>query len=88
MAQERPTDWAVSKTKEWHLGHFHHKREYKFSAGNTFNGVSVRILPSLSGTDAWHFEKGFVKQPAVAEAYIFSKENGYVGHFASIPMSS
>ena len=44
-------------------------------------GTIIRILPSLSGTDAWHHEKGFVGNTRAAQAYAWGKETGYKGHF-------
>lgn len=83
MAQERPAEWARALHKEWHLGHHHKRRQQTFTAGDTYNGVVVRVLPSLSGTDAWHFMKGYVKGQRAAEAYLWSHAHGYAGHFSS-----
>jgi hypothetical protein len=83
MAQEKPTEWATALHKEWHLGHLHKRKETKYTAGDTHQGVVVRILPSLSGTDAWHHMKGYVKGQRAAEAYLWSFDNGYAAHFSS-----
>jgi DNA repair exonuclease SbcCD nuclease subunit len=83
MAQEKPAEWARALHKEWHLGHFHKRKQQNFTAGDTHGGVPVRILPSLSGTDAWHYMKGYVKGQRAAEAYLWSFDNGYAGHFSS-----
>lgn len=81
MATERPEMWAASTYREWHLGHYHKKKETKYNAGDTYGGVGVRVIPSLSGTDAWHYRKGYVKGIRAAEAYLWSHDDGYVGHF-------
>jgi hypothetical protein len=83
MAQERPQDWAETTCREFHLGHLHTRRTTKYTAGNTINGVAIRILPSLSATDAWHFSMGYVKGPRAAEVYLYEYSDGYMGHFAS-----
>lgn len=83
MAREEPQHWAETVHHEWHIGHLHKKRETKYTAGDTFHGVGVRILPSLAGTDAWHFKKGYVKGLRAAEAYLWCADTGYVGHFSS-----
>jgi len=68
---------------EWHIGHVHKSKETKYIAGDTFNGVSVRVIPSLCAADAWHHKKGYVKGIRAAEAYIWHHDTGYVGHFSS-----
>jgi hypothetical protein len=83
MAQEVPEDWAKAQFKEWHLGHFHKKKETAYIAGDTFNGVMVKVIPSLVGTDAWHYRKGYVKGRRAAEAYVWNKECGPVGYFST-----
>lgn len=88
MAQEAPDMWAATTWREWHLGHYHKKKEVKHTAGDTHTGVHVRVIPSLSGTDAWHYQKGFVKNPRAAESYIWDHATGYVGHVtATVPES-
>jgi len=83
MATEAAEDWAVVRHKEWHIGHIHKRKEMKFLAGDTYNGVTVRTLPSLSGTDAWHYKKGYVKGARAAEAYLWDYDFGYAGHFSA-----
>jgi hypothetical protein len=82
MATEQPQLWARSTCRGWRLGHFHTKRTRKYTAGDTINGVTVDYLPSISGTDAWHFRKGYVGNPKAAEAWLWSEEEGYVGQFS------
>jgi len=81
MARERPEQFAKASSLYWHLGHFHKKKETRHNAGDTFNGVRVQILPSLSGTDAWHYKKGYVKGNRCAEAWLWNFDRGYVGTF-------
>jgi len=83
MAAERKQDWAECFQYEWHVGHLHKRKETRYSAGDTFGGVGVRVLPSLSGTDAWHYKKGYVGGNRAAEAYLWSLTRGYSGHFSS-----
>lgn len=83
MAAEQPVMWSETKYRHWRCGHFHKKAQYQFTAGDTFNGVKVDILPSLSGTDHWHYTKGFVRNGRTAEAYLWGREHGYVGHFST-----
>lgn len=77
MATERKADWAQTRCREWHLGHLH------TSKCDEFAGVKVRVVSSLSGTDAWHFENGFIGNTRAAEAFVYDKEHGFVANFAA-----
>jgi hypothetical protein len=81
MASERPEEWAATHHREWHLGHLHKSKETQFVSCDSFGPTRVRILPSLSGRDAWHNRKGYISQQA-AEAYLYHADTGYVGHFS------
>lgn len=86
MAQERPKEWAETTNREWHIGHLHKKKETKYIAGDTYKGVSVRIVPSLSGTDAWHYEKGFIQSSLASETFVWDHERGLVSqHLIRVP---
>ena len=83
MASEVPDLWAQAKFRAWHVGHLHKKSQLVHNAGDTYGGVTVSVLPSLSGTDAWHYKKGYVKSNRAAEAYLWHHDDGYAGHFSA-----
>lgn len=83
MAQECPKEWGETLHREWHIGHLHKMKETRFTAGDSFNGVRVRILPSLCAPDAWHYTRGFVKERRACEGYLWNHDSGYAGHFSS-----
>lgn len=83
MAQERKLDWAETSWREFHTGHLHKSREVRFTAGDSFNGVRVRVLPALCGADAWHHAQGYVGEMRACEAYVFHVDRGYEGHLSS-----
>ena len=86
MANEEKESWGKTTFKEWHLGHFHRKRSTKytvFDKGIVLNedlGVTVRYLSSLSGTEEWHFKKGYVGTQKAGEAFIWNEKIGMIGH--------
>jgi hypothetical protein len=86
MLHEARKLMAKASTLEIHLGHLHKAKETVHVNTDTFSGgTRVRVLPSLSGTDKWHYRKGYISHRA-AEAYLWSKRTGYVGHFsANVP---
>jgi hypothetical protein len=83
MAGEVPQLWAGATAREWHLGHYHKKKETRYNEGDTWGSVRVVILPSLSGTDAWHYRKGYVNTPRACEARLYSKSRGLRAYFNS-----
>ena len=60
LATERPADWARSSpaAREYHIGHYHHKKSLKLLPALDVSGVLVRVIPSLTPLDAWHASKG------------------------------
>jgi len=70
MATENPKDWSETSIREWHLGHLHKNMV------NEMSGVVVRTIPSLCGTDAYHYENGYVGNLKAAHGYLWDKEKG------------
>lgn len=83
MADEKKKDWAETEFHEWHIGHLHKKKQTYYTGSDTYGSTAVRVLPSLTGADYWHYKKGYVKGNRAAEAYIWNKVTGYVGHFST-----
>lgn len=85
MLDETRMIWDLRdvQTMEFLAGHGHRRKQIKFLTVNSVGPVTFRMLPSLAATDAWHFEKGFVGNDRAVEGYLYSKEEGYTGHFCS-----
>lgn len=75
MARECSEYWHECQFYEWHTGHFHKEKKLQ-QAGDETNGVVVRVLPSLSGTDRWHYQKGFTLNRKAAMSFAYHKKNG------------
>ena len=84
MATEAKAAWSKTSWREWHIGHFHKKKEVSFLPIDEYNGVRVRVIPSLSATDIWHYKKGYTGSIRTAEAYLWHKTQGVVGQFNSL----
>lgn len=83
MATEVPHLWQqATRSRRWHLGHYHTKRQTHYAGVNTIDGVVVHHAPSLSAQDLWHAKKGYLGSRA-AEAHLFSKEYGHTGYFVA-----
>lgn len=81
MSTDRAVDWSETVWREWHLGHFHSEEEmvWKYRTVKQVRDMAVRVLPSLSSTDAWHRMKGYAA-PLAAEAHLYHKEHGRWGY--------
>jgi hypothetical protein len=82
MAQECAQHWSETSTREWLTGHVHHKRAFTTKDTLEKMGVVMRTVRALSGTDSWHHAKGFVGAHRAAEAYIYGRDVGYMGHWS------
>ena len=82
MAQEWPKEWSESKCREWLVGDKHKPKETHYNTADTYDGVMVRILSSLAGTDLWHYKKGYIGgRGKAAQGLLYSKSDGFSGQF-------
>ena len=65
---------SQSVYRSFRVGHYHKNKRLKWVDTDTIAGVDITVLPSLSGTDAWHFENGFVGNMRSAVASLWSRE--------------
>jgi hypothetical protein len=80
MAAECRDEWANTTCREWLVGHQHRSRQWVTKSTDTHKGTTVRVLRSLAGTDAWHFENGYVGTQPAGEVYFYGRHRGYCGH--------
>lgn len=73
MPQEQPEAFAKAVCREWLTGHIHHEKVVMVKEAEEQEGVSVRTLRSLSGTDAFHYEHGYVSDRA-AELHLYHRD--------------
>ena len=83
MAQENPEDWGRTSYREFLVAHLHKKRERVFNAGDSYQGVRVVVLQSLTGTDAWHAKKGYIGEPKASESRLYDRADGLVAAFTA-----
>ncbi len=70
MPIEQPAAWGRTKYRELHVGHFHSEKTVEQ------NGVIVRNLSSITGTDSWHFERGYVGAVPKCQSFLWDKTKG------------
>lgn len=81
MPQEASSLWAKTKFREWHLGDIHHKKVLRFQSELDNQGLVLRYMKSISGSDAWHSRKGYIGAQKGGEAYLHHKKFGCIANF-------
>jgi hypothetical protein len=75
MATEQPKAFGETLFRETHTGHLHTTKNQEW------HGVRVRTLPALCPADAWHHENAYVGSLRIAEAFVWSREEGLIAQF-------
>jgi excisionase family DNA binding protein len=79
MASEARQHWSSADHKLWFGGHWHHLKT------SEHYGVQCFTMSSLSGTDGWHAENGYVGTKKALGAYIVDPEEGLIAHMPVMP---
>ena len=83
LAVSEPERWGRTTNREIHIGHVHHQKEVHYIPLEEHSGVVVRTLPSLCGTDEWHYTKGYINNQRAMVSILYSFDSGYIGQFLS-----
>lgn len=81
FATEAKELWANTDYHYAQLGHFHKNKKLNFVSVDEFAGFQIQTLPSLSGTDFWHYKKGYMSKKS-AKAFLFDHQKGLIGEFS------
>lgn len=86
FAHEEANLWAATKYRFCKLGHRHINRKTNKPSfkdvitGDTYIGFQVQIIPSLSGSDEWHYAHAYLGAKQ-AKAFLYHREKGEIGEF-------
>lgn len=81
MPIEAAKHWSHSTFRYMRVGHFHKKKQIQHLSTDTHQGIRVDVIPSLSATDKWHYENGYIGSQRAAEVAVWHKEAGMVASF-------
>lgn len=81
MPIEAAKYWSDSTFRYMRVGHFHKKKQIQHLSTDTHQGIRVDVIPSLSATDKWHYENGYIGSQRAAEVAVWHKEAGMVASF-------
>ena len=59
-SMEYPKEWGNTLYRTLYTGHLHHKKKVEYITTSENTGFMLKILPSLSKTDYWHYHNKFV----------------------------
>ena len=71
MQVEEAQAWGRTKFREFHAGHLHSEQQVTEDGG-----VIIKNLSSVTGTDAWHHNSGYVGAIRKCTCFLWDKENG------------
>ena len=71
MAMEAPELWGQTTHREWHIGDRHHKEVLQQRVKEE-QGVTIRLMRSLSPADEWHYRTGWIGAEQAAESYLWN----------------
>jgi hypothetical protein len=80
MAGERARDWGETTWREWHTGHRHADAVFER------DGCRIRCIPALTKRNEWAKNQGHGETTRGAEAFLWHRERGYVGHLHQRPL--
>lgn len=81
FATSFPKEWGLTTYREIVIGDKHHNSQKLFKSQGEDMGVRMRMLPSLTGTDAWHKKNLFINAVQAGIILIYDKEMGKVSEF-------
>ena len=85
MQIEAREQWGRAQHCEWICGHLHHKREVLYQPVSEERGIRVRTIPSLTSSDFWHANAGYVGSLRAAEGLVYHDRLGYEAQFSFTP---
>ena len=59
-SMEYPKEWGKTLYRTLYTGHYHHKKKIEYITQHENTGFTLKILPSLSKTDYYHYHNKFV----------------------------
>ena len=80
-ATEYPYEWGQTSYRTLFTGHLHTKKTTDFVTDNEVHGFTIKVLPSLSATDYWHYHNKFTGNKRAAVLELYNPVNGKVAEF-------
>jgi hypothetical protein len=76
--------WGTTTFRTLFTGHYHKRKTTEYITENEEHGFSIKILPSLSASDYYHYHNKFTGAKRAGVIEIFSEHDGKVAEFNCI----
>ena len=83
-ATEFPEQWGQTTFRTLFTGHYHKRKTTEYVTENEEHGFSIKILPSLSASDYYHYHNKFTGAKRAGVMEIYGEFDGKVAEFNSI----
>jgi hypothetical protein len=83
MMRDMQKEWSDVEFMEIHCGHFHKTKKVEHVTADELQGIVVRVLKSIAGTDSWHYNNNYTNTIKGAEAFVWSKDFGLEANIKS-----
>jgi hypothetical protein len=83
MMRDMQKEWADVEHLEIHCGHFHKTKKVEHVTADELQGIVVRVLKSIAGTDSWHYNNNYTNTIKGAEGFVWSKDFGLEANIKS-----
>lgn len=80
-ATEYPYEWGKTSFRTLFTGHMHTKKTTEYVTDNEVHGFTIKVLPSLSATDYWHYHNKFTGNKRAAVLELYNPISGKVAEF-------
>lgn len=70
MQVEAKEQWSATKFHEWHLAHLHSEQVAEDG------GIITRNLSSVTSSDSWHYQSGYIGAIKKCQCFVWDKTNG------------
>ena len=77
-SMEYPKQWGMTLHRTLYTGHYHHKKKIQYITEHENTGFMLKILPSLSRTDYYHYHNKFVGSKRSGVLSIHSPTKGEI----------
>ncbi len=84
FATEFAKEWGSCEYRTLYTGHTHKEKKIEYITTDEVNGFTMRVLPSLSKTDKFHYSNKWTGNKRAGIIDLHSETNGITGSFTYI----
>lgn len=82
FATEFSKEWGITENRVLYTGHYHKEKTLQYVTRDEINGFTIKILPSLSKTDKYHYSNKWTNNKRGGIIELYSETKGCTGQFS------